>query len=566
MPSSTKTGYDLEWYTSGGTYIGKTGDTYTPTGSETIVAHWTPIQYNLTINANGGTYNGTSPVTGTVESTPVTIGSVTPPSGSTTISYNTNGGNSITSTTVSKIFDKWTLSGSGTYDPSTNKYTFGTGDGTLTATYKYEVVLPTPSNPGSTFKGWYTSATGGTKVGNAGDIYEPTGSKTLYAQWQGETYDLTIDAGEGTNNGATILSGEYEDQVSVPKTLVTPPSGTSTITFNTNGGTAVAPIIPDKEFDYWEVTSGSGIVSGTTYKFGNGNGTIKAHYKDSEITLPTSTKNGYDLKWCTSDGTTIGEGGATYTPSGSETIVASWTPKTYTITYINLNGCTNPNPTTYTVEDGIITLVLPNVDEYVFKGWYTTNDENTGTKVTSIDTQITEDIKLYAIWTPDKLYLRSEKYKVGEENDIDNYDDGDIYLDKIEPKTTLSEFIDNCDTNGTIQVLGGDGQPIANSEFVGTGMTIKVTKNNQQIILTAVVMGDLAGNEFTNVADGKITAYDLSILIDALLEVPGKELSGAFYKAADLDENEKLTAFDLSTLINGLLGTTQFTYTKPNHT
>ena len=38
------------------------------------------------------------------------------------------------------------------------------------------------------------------------------------------------------------------------------------------------------------------------------------------------------------------------------------------------------------------------------------------------------------------LNKQKKKYKIGE-NDIDNYEQGDIYLDKIEQETTVEEFI-----------------------------------------------------------------------------------------------------------------------------
>ena len=44
-------------------------------------------------------------------------------------------------------------------------------------------VLPTPTRANFVFDGWYTAATGGTKVGNAGANYTPTQNTTLYARW-----------------------------------------------------------------------------------------------------------------------------------------------------------------------------------------------------------------------------------------------------------------------------------------------------------------------------------------------------------------------------------------------
>ena len=154
-----------------------------------------------------------------------------------------------------------------------------------------------------------------------------------------------------------------------------------------------------------------------------------------------------------------------------------------------------------------------------------------------------ENIILYAKWEEEKLYLKSQKYKVGE-NDIDNYEENDVYLDKIEPETTVAELINNCETNGIISVINEEGKELEEDELVGTNMTIKVTRYDEEITLTAVVMGDLDGN-------GKVTATDLSTLNQTVLQLI--QLKGASFKAADLDDNEKITATDLSTENNAIL-------------
>lgn len=45
------------------------------------------------------------------------------------------------------------------------------------------LILPSPSYSGYSLNGWYTSSSGDTKVGTAGDSYKPTNDITLYAQW-----------------------------------------------------------------------------------------------------------------------------------------------------------------------------------------------------------------------------------------------------------------------------------------------------------------------------------------------------------------------------------------------
>ena len=232
-------------------------------------------------------------------------------------------------------------------------------------------------------------------------------------------------------------------------------------------------------------------------------------------------------------------------------------PIVYTITYENLRDSDNSqNPKTYTVEDQNINLVnLANKEKYKFKGWYTTND-NTGVKVTSIDTSKLGNIKLYAQWEEiadkDKLYLKSAKYKIGE-NDIDIYEDGDVYLDKIEPKTTFAQFRSNCETNGIMTVIDHNGNVLGENDLVGTNMTIKVTKDDEEIIITAVVMGDIDGN-------GKVTISDWSEMNKVVLKE--RTLKGAQFKAADLDDNEKITVSDSSTENQVILKVTELKYDK----
>ncbi len=81
--------------------------------------------------------------------------------------------------------------------PSTsNGYTvtFNPNGGTVSPTSEVvplgsSVILPTPTQEGYKFLGWYTAPTEGTKIGDAGDSYTPTDNIVMHAQWQ-EQSDL----------------------------------------------------------------------------------------------------------------------------------------------------------------------------------------------------------------------------------------------------------------------------------------------------------------------------------------------------------------------------------------
>jgi len=72
LPKPTRTGYTFTgWYTAatGGTPVGKDGDSYTVTKKITLYAHWDINEYTITYNANGGSV--------TPENVPVEYGKTT---------------------------------------------------------------------------------------------------------------------------------------------------------------------------------------------------------------------------------------------------------------------------------------------------------------------------------------------------------------------------------------------------------------------------------------------------------------------------------------------------------
>lgn len=149
-----------------------------------------------------------------------------------------------------------------------------------------------------------------------------------------------------------------------------------------------------------------------------------------------------------------------------------------------------------------------------------------------------------AMWViSNGLYLSSETYKIGD-NDINNYEEGDKFISKVNATTTLENYKNNLKTNGTIKVIKQDGTELGDEEFVGTGMTLQVTKDEEKIELQIAVMGDLDGN-------GKITATDLAMINQTVLGET--ELENEYALAGDFDENKKFTATDLAQLNQILL-------------
>ena len=338
LTKPTRTGYTLKgWYTasSGGTKVGNGGDVYKPSANgTTIYAQWEQIivTSKVTLNVGAGTANSDTSFQGN-SGTSITITKPTAPSSYTVYLENNDGSYSSTSARSTFKFSGWSLSGGGSISGST--YTFGTSNGTLTAQYTQTgITLTRPTRTGYTLKGWYTASSGGTKVGNGGDVYKPSANgTTIYAQWEKDAsaeYTLTINAGAGTAAGETSITGTPGTTVKILNPY--PPSG-YTITFNANNGyCSTGSLTTSYSFNRWTVTSGYGSVSGQTYTFGNGNGTVTASYYQNGAYLPTATRSGYTFKgWYTysSGGSKAGSAGEYYYPSSNITLYAQWATDAY---------------------------------------------------------------------------------------------------------------------------------------------------------------------------------------------------------------------------------------------
>lgn len=90
------------------------------------------------------------------------------------------------------------------------------------------------------------------------------------------------------------------------------------------------------------------------------------------------------------------------------TLTAKFAPTKYTITYQNVEGATNPNPDSYTIESGTITLQDASKDGYTFDGWYKVIDASNvslnaeideNVKITEIAQGSTGNLTLMATWT-----------------------------------------------------------------------------------------------------------------------------------------------------------------------
>ena len=239
--------------------------------------------------------------------------------------------------------------------------TLNAGDGTInngnvtSYTYGVGAKLPTADDltyTGYTFKGWYdnenltgspVTAIGGTETGN----------KEYWAKWEINQYTITFDANGGseiapitqnygtkitapadpTRKGYTFKGWDKEIPKTMPAENITVKAqweiNQYTITFDTNGGSEIAPITQD---------------------YG------------TKITAPADpTKKGYTFKgWDKEIPKTM--------PAENMTVKAQWGINQYTITF-DTNGGSKIAPITQDYGTKITTPADPTRKGYTFKGW-----------------------------------------------------------------------------------------------------------------------------------------------------------------------------------------------------
>ena len=323
--SPTRTGYTFAgWYTLATGGVKTDFATFKVTANITLYAHWTINTYTVTFDSNGG-----SAVASKTADYNTAISEPAAPTkkdfvftGWCTDSALTTLYDFATVVTSSKtLYARWANS---TY---TVKFDSTGGSAVASKTVKYNTSITVPASPtrtGYTFAGWYTLATGGVKIDFA--TFKVTANITLYAHWTINTY---------------------------------------TVTFNSNGGSAVASITADY---------------------------------NTAITAPAApTRTGYTFAgWYTSakDGTKIDF--ATFKVKTNKTLYAHWTINTYKVSF-DSNGGSAVVSKTAKYNSLISAPKSPTRTGYTFAGWYTSATD--GTRIGFSTFRVTADTTLYAHWT-----------------------------------------------------------------------------------------------------------------------------------------------------------------------
>ncbi|MCQ2342893.1 MAG: InlB B-repeat-containing protein, partial [Paludibacteraceae bacterium] len=257
------------------------------------------------------------------------------------------------------LYAKWTAKQTNiTLNANTEHH--GSTGSSVTATY--DAVLPdfTPCTPASGYSldGYFTAATGGTKVINANGtlVASVSGYTDANSKWKKEDASLTLYAQYTAKPATGITITGDATEVEVGQTIsftasLEPSDCLETITWSSerdenatvesnNTSVTVTGVKPrDSKFKIYAKTSTLTdnshfkeikVFANITYDMTNGGTCSKESEKAyGEITLPTPTKdNAIFNGWfdAATSGTKKGDAGAKYTPTASITLYAQWTP------------------------------------------------------------------------------------------------------------------------------------------------------------------------------------------------------------------------------------------------
>jgi len=219
LPTPTLTGHSCEgWYTAktGGTKRADADGLYTPTASETLYAHWTPIAYNITYTVDLKGQSNPNPTTYTIESDDITFTNLSDVTGYTFNGWNPTG-IAKGSTGDKEITGSWT--------PKGTSYTVTYMDNDKELGSEEVVENGTPSSyanfqtkTGYTFDKWYNEATFDTEANMSAAI---TAAKSFYGKWNPNTntaykvkhYQQNIENDEYTLFETDELTGTTAENV-----------------------------------------------------------------------------------------------------------------------------------------------------------------------------------------------------------------------------------------------------------------------------------------------------------------------------------------------------------------
>jgi uncharacterized repeat protein (TIGR02543 family) len=293
------------------------------------------------------------------------------------------------------VFAQWTL--------ITYTVTFDANGGTVspatatTAEGQKLASLPVPVRSGYTLSGWFTAATGGTKVA---DTTAYSANTTIYAQWALGIYTVKFNAGGGTVTPDSGVTGDGWKLASLPTPVRTGYTFSGWFT-TASGGTAVTA---DRVYSASATVYAQWAIVAYTITFNaNGgavstvSGTTGAGWKLASF--PTPARDGYLFNgWFT----TADTGGAQVTTAtafaANSTVYARWAQiEGAAVTFDANGGTVTPAYAAIGADGKLASLPEPSAREgYVFDGWFTAA---TGGEAVTVAKVYAASAAIYARWT-----------------------------------------------------------------------------------------------------------------------------------------------------------------------
>lgn len=420
FPIPTRIGYIFDgWYSNSIL----TSPAYYTTGQSVLYAKWTPVTYIISFDGNGGTVYTESK--GVQYYT--TYGQLPIPEkhGHAFLGWYTSavGGTLITAASLMNIADASTLYAHWSGVASTVSYDTNGGNViTSTKTVYYGGIygtLPTPARIGYIFEGWFTSANKGNQV-TASSLVNITSNQTLYAHWSPlkQTVNLVGNGGKIIENGLKVsiatLIGTYGETYGILPVPIREgytfegwylsPSASEQVTETS----LVTPASTIHLYAHWKGINNTVRFDATEGVLANGFETIVVVYGNTYGTLPVPTRKGYNfIGWYTNE-----TAGSLITLSsiatnlGEQTLYARWQKNNYYINFLGNGGTMIVNKKSVTVTTKTVaydayygSLPVPTRSGYHFEGWFT--DMEAGEEI-NFNTKMDEPYvqNLYAHWKP----------------------------------------------------------------------------------------------------------------------------------------------------------------------
>lgn len=388
--------------------------------SNNVYAVWKPNTYSIAYNANGGT-GTTATSTHTYDTAKALTSNGFSRTGYTFTGWNTQANGSGTAYSNAQSVKNLTTSNGSTVTLyaqwSVNNYTltFNANGGSVSPASKSLAygsqygTLPTPTRNGYTFTGWFTAASGGTKVSNTTTM--GAGNVTVYAQWAPTNYTITYNLNGGTNpSGVATSYNITSSTITLPTPSRNGYSFGGWYTSSSLSGTAVTSIAKGSTGN--KVFYAKWTPANYTISYNLNGGSVSGNptsynIETATFTLKNPTKTGYTFTgWTGSNGSTaqtsvsIAKGS-----TGNKSYTANWRANTYTVAY-NANGgsgTTASSSHTYGVAKTLTANAFTRTG-YTFKGWNTKAD-GSGTSytnsqsVSNLTSTNGSTVTLYAQWT-----------------------------------------------------------------------------------------------------------------------------------------------------------------------